>query len=85
MAKTIIRTISLKEFVDFAYSLTEMKEVKEEGFKIPTSITYSLSKLNHNLLQKEILKEKNITPIESEFSEEFEVEIYGITFKFIIE
>jgi len=85
MAKKIIRTINLKEFVDFAYSIKEMNEVKEMGFPVPKAITFLLSKQNHNSIQKEILKEKNLSDSEIEFSDEFEVEIYGVIFKFITE
>lgn len=84
MAKTIIRTINLKEFVDFAYSIKEMNEVKEMGFPVPRAITFSLPKQNHDSLQKEILKEKKLSNEEIELSDEFEVEMYDITFKFII-
>jgi len=85
MVKTIIRIINLKEFVDFAYSIKEMNEVKEMGFPIPKAMTFLLSKQNHNSIQKEILKEKNLSNSEIEFSDEFEVEIYGINFKFVTE
>jgi len=82
MIKTIHRIVTLKEFIDFAYSLKEMEEVVKSGFPIPTTITYKVSKKNHESLQKEILKEKKMS-IE-EFSDDFDVEFYGITFKFLI-
>lgn len=73
---------TLKEFIDFAYSLREMDEVKKKGFPIPVTMTYVLDKLNHDSLQKEILKEKNI-PLTDQINDEFELELYGITFKFL--
>lgn len=82
MAKTIHKVTTLKEFVDFAFSLKEMEEVKNMAFPVPKSMTYALSKLNHESIQKEILKEKNM-PLD-EFNDEFEVDLYGITFKFIL-
>jgi hypothetical protein len=71
---------TLKEFVDFAFSLKEMEEVKK-GFPIPTSLTFTIEKKNHESLQKEILKEKNMPLMD--FVDEFELELYGILFKFI--
>ena len=47
MSKIIHKTTTLKEFVDFALSLKEMDEVKNMAFPIPKSITYALSKMNH--------------------------------------
>lgn len=83
MSKTIIKNnTTLKEFIDFAYSLKEMDEVKKNNFPIPSSITYIIDRYNHESLEKEILKEKNI-PLTDQFSDEFELELYGITFKFI--
>jgi hypothetical protein len=71
---------TLKEFVDFAFSLKEMEEVKK-GFPIPISLTFTIEKKNHESLQKEILKEKNMPLMD--FVDEFELELYGILFKFI--
>jgi hypothetical protein len=71
---------TLKEFVDFAFSLKEMDEVKK-GFPIPASLTFTIEKKNHESLQKEILREKNM-PL-NDFVDEFELELYGILFKFL--
>jgi hypothetical protein len=76
-----MKNTKLKEFVDFAFSLKEMKEVTEKGFPIPTEIVFKLNKVTHESLQKEVLKEKNL-PL-TDFSDEFDVEIYNINFKFI--
>jgi hypothetical protein len=81
MSKIINKVVPLKEFVDFAISLKEMDEVKN-GFPVPKSITYFLGKANHESIQKEILKEKNM-PL-YDFVDDFEVELYGINFKFIV-
>ena len=82
MSKIVHKTTTLKEFVDFALSLKEMDEVKNMAFPVPTSITYALSKSNHESIQKEILKEKNM-PLD-DIDNEFEVVLYGINFKFTI-
>ena len=79
-SKIVNKITTLKEFVDFAFSLKEMKEVKENGFPVPTTIIYYLDKINHEALQREVLRQKQMS---GDFSDEFEVEIYGITFKFI--
>ena len=81
MSKVILKTTTLKEFVDFAFSIKEMEEVKNNGFPIPQSLTFKLDERNHQSLQKEILKQKNM-PIEN-LVDEFETEMYGITFIFV--
>jgi hypothetical protein len=75
------KIVSLKEYVDFAFSIKEMDEVKK-GFPIPKSITFTLDKRNHEALQTEILREKNM-PM-TDLVNEFEVVLYEIVFKFII-
>jgi hypothetical protein len=81
MSNTIIyKIVTLKEFVDFAFSLKEMEEVKK-GFPIPTNVIFTLDKKNHENLQKEIIKEKSLSKVE--LVDEFELELYGILFKFI--
>lgn len=76
----VYKIVSLKEYVDFAFSLKEMDETKK-GFPIPSLILFSLDKRNHESLQKEILREKNMPMMD--LVDEFEVELYGIIFKFI--
>jgi len=76
---SVYKIVSLKEYVDFAFSIKEMEEVKK-GFPIPKSITFMLDKKNHEALQTEILREKNM-PI-TELVDEFEVVLYEIIFKF---
>jgi hypothetical protein len=80
MNTTTFKITTLKEYVDFAFSLKEMDEVKK-GFPVPTSITFTLDGKNHESLQKEILREKNM-PL-TDFVDEFELELYGILFKFV--
>ena len=77
---SVYKIVSLKEYVDFAFSIKEMEEVKK-GFPIPKSITFSLDKKNHEALQKEILREKNMPMMD--LVDEFEVVLYEIVFKFI--
>lgn len=78
---SVYKIVSLKEYVDFAFSIKEMDEVKK-GFPIPKSITFTLDKRNHEALQTEILREKNM-PM-TDLVNEFEVVLYEIVFKFII-
>ena len=77
---TVYKIVTLKEYVDFAFSLKEMEEVKK-GFPIPKSITFNLDKRNHEALQKEILREKNMPIVD--LVDEFEVILYDIVFRFI--
>lgn len=72
---------TLKEFVDFAFSLREMEEVKTNKFPLPKSITYVLPKNNHESIQRDVLTEKKMSV--TELSDEFDVVLYGINFKFI--
>jgi|688.fasta_scaffold2556460_2 hypothetical protein len=82
MKSTVLfKTNSLKEFVDFATSLKEMEEVKAGKFPLPSSIIYKLDPINHRELQKQILTQKKL-PTDILY-DEFELELYGITFKFI--
>ena len=82
MKNTVLfRINTLKEFVDFATSLKEMEEVKTGKFPLPINITYKLDSNNHKSLQKEILEQKKL-PTDVLY-DEFELELYGITFKFI--
>jgi hypothetical protein len=71
---------TFKEFVDFAFSLREMEEVKVNKFPLPKSLTYILSKNNHESLQREVLAEKKMSV--TELSDEFDIVLYGINFKF---
>lgn len=82
MNKIFVKNTNLKEFIDFALSLKEMKEVKEKGFPVPDTIIYTLDRRGLDFLQKEILKEKNMSS--ANMSDEFEVDLYGINFKFIL-
>ena len=47
---------------------------------MPKSIIFSLDKRNHEALQKEILREKNMPMMD--LVDEFEVVLYEIVFKF---
>jgi len=81
MKNIIFKTNALKEFVDFAVSLKEMEEVKSGAFPLPSMIIYKLDNINHRELQKQILTQKKL-PTDVLY-DEFELELYGITFKFV--
>lgn len=82
MEKLITKNTSLKEFVDFAFSIKEMDEVKNNKFPIPNTLIFNLNKDNLEKLQLEIVKEKRMSL--NEFVDEFELELYGITFIFTL-
>jgi hypothetical protein len=77
--------LSLKDFIDFAYSLVEMEEVKKGKFPLPKEITYPLYGESHVRLQLQIHHEKADEGVEFTNEEEFYIDIMGITFKFIKE
>jgi hypothetical protein len=74
--------MELKSFVDFAYSMVNMDEVKEGKFLLPKEIVYDLRddlhREIHREIQREIKKDNN-----TNLDQEFEVEIYDINFKFL--
>jgi hypothetical protein len=74
--------VRLKEYVDFITSLTEMDEVKEGKFILPTTIEFNLEMMNHRELKREVLKAKEVEIIPDELVEPFEVDILGVTLKF---
>ena len=74
--------MELKNFVDFAFSLNEMDEVKKGDFIIPKEITFKISKKDHQHIQKQIYMEKGMDTSDFKHSEVFEVELYGINFIF---
>lgn len=78
--KKIIR-MELKNFVDFAYSLVNMEEVKEGTFKLPKEIVFELDESQHINIHREIKEEKKETNYEN-LNQEFDVDIFDITFRF---
>jgi hypothetical protein len=77
--------LSLKNFIDFAYSLVDMEEVKKGKFPLPKEITYPLNQEDHVRLQLHIHHEKGGDDVEFTNEEEFYISIMGINFKFIKE
>ena len=77
--------MELKSFVDFAYSMVNMDEVKSGKFLMPTSIEFKLGGDKHVAIHKEVLAqtESNLQIGYLDFSKNFEVDILGINFKFI--
>jgi len=76
--------MELKNFVDFAYSMVNMDEVKDGVFKLPKEMVFKLDKKSHNLVHEKIKREKGETDF-SGLEQEFNVEIFDINFKFISE
>lgn len=77
--------MELKSFVDFAYSMINMDEVKEGKFLLPTSIEFKLGGDKHINIHKEVLAQTKTEPQIGylDFSKDFEVDILGINFKFV--
>ena len=74
---------NLKEYIDFAVTLTEMDEVKNTKFPLPTEITFKVNQFEHSALQVQVHDAKGLDRGEFEHKKEFTVEIFGIDFKFI--
>tara|TARA_R110001592_G_scaffold350329_2_gene646379 strand:+ start:4054 stop:4287 length:234 start_codon:yes stop_codon:yes gene_type:complete len=73
--------MELKNFIDFAYSMVNMDEVKSGKFKLPKEIIYDLNKKDIGNLHKEIKNEKKEFNYEN-LGQDFDVNIFGINFKF---
>ena len=75
--------MELKNFIDFAYSMVNMEEVKSGKFKLPKEIVYELDSRTIERLHKEIKNEKKEFNYEN-LNQDFDVDIFGINFKFKI-
>jgi|32_taG_2_1085360.scaffolds.fasta_scaffold00081_8 hypothetical protein len=73
--------MELKNFVDFAYSLKNMDEVRDGVFIVPKELVFELDENTHDKIEGEVLQQKGLT--RSEKSDEFRVSILGVNFKFI--
>lgn len=73
--------MELKIFVDFAYSLINMDEVKNGSFPLPKTITFNLKESDHLNIHKKIKGEKNDLDY-NDLNTDFEIEIFDILFKF---
>jgi hypothetical protein len=74
--------MELKNFVDFAYSMINMDEVKNGKFLLPKEIVFDLVKEDHIDVHKEIKEQKKEYNYEN-LDREFEIEIFGVNFKFL--
>ena len=75
--------MDLKSFVDFAYSMINMEEVKDGKFKLPKEIVFELDDKLHKNIEKEVLEQKGIDEKDFTHFNEFDVEIFDVNFKFI--
>ena len=73
--------MELKNFIDFAYSMVNMEEVKSGKFKLPKEIVYELDGRIIERLHKEIKNEKKEFNYEN-LNQDFDVDIFDINFKF---
>lgn len=74
--------MELKNFVDFAYSMVNMDEVKSGKFLLPKEIVFDLVREDHIDVHKEIKEQKKEYNYEN-LDQEFEIEILGVNFKFL--
>jgi len=77
--------MELKKYVDFAYSLVNMDEVKGGKFKLPKEIIFELPKEHHLRVEKEVLSQKGITEKDITHFNDFDVSIFDIIFRFKVE
>lgn len=77
--------MELKNFVDFAYSLTNMDEVTNGIFKLPKEIVFELDKTQHMRIEKEVLQQKGIIDNDITYSNDFDVRIFDIIFRFKVD
>jgi hypothetical protein len=73
--------MELKNFIDFAYSIVNMDEVKDGLFKIPEEIIYNLDEETHKKIHKEIKESKNQYDFEN-LGDDFVVNVFKINFNF---
>ena len=73
--------MELKNFVDFAYSLNNMNEVKNGIFPLPEEIVFNLDKSTHVKIHKKIKEEKSDTDYNN-LDSEFDIDIFGVNFRF---
>lgn len=73
--------MELKNFVDFAYSMVNMDEVKNGNFVLPKEMIFDLNPSTHREIHKEIMNEVKVYQ-KNDLDKEFEVEIFDINFKF---
>lgn len=74
--------MELKNFVDFAYSLVNMSEIKDGVFIKPNEMVFVLDDKTHKKIHVEIKKQKGDSNME-DISDTFEVDIFGVNFKFL--
>jgi len=75
--------MDLKSFVDFAYSMVNMDEVRDGKFILPKEIVFNINDNLHRNIEKEVLIQKGIDEKDITHFNEFDVEIFDINFKFI--
>lgn len=76
--------MELKNFIDFAYSMKNMDEVKSGKFLLPKEIVFELDKNQHMKIEREVLHQKGINDKDVTHFNDFDVEIFDINFRFKI-
>jgi len=73
--------MELKDVIDFAYSMTNMDEVKNGKFSLPKEIVFNMKKILHEKLHREIRNEKKEFDYKN-LDNDFDLSVFGINFKF---
>lgn len=73
--------MELKDFIDFAYTMVNMDEIKNDQFVLPKEIIFMLDKDQHKVIHGKLKSEKGDFSSDS-LEDDFEVDIFGITFRF---
>lgn len=74
--------MELKNFVDFAYSLVNMSEIKDDVFIKPKEMVFVLDDETHKKIHVEIKTQKGDDNM-GDIDNTFDVEIFGVNFKFL--
>ncbi len=74
--------MELKNIIDFAYSMTNMDEVRSGKFLLPKEIVFELDRSKHMKIEREVLHQKGINDKDVTHFNDFDVDIFGINFKF---
>jgi hypothetical protein len=73
--------LSLKDFIDFVYTLVNMEEVTEGKFPAPKEMCFDLEESQHEKIQYAIHKQKDDNTV-FKHENEFFVEVFDVTIKF---
>ena len=73
--------MELKDVIDFAYSMTNMDEVKNGKFLLPKEIVFSVEKRLHEKLHRELRNEKKEFDYKN-LDNDFSLKVFDMNIKF---